>query len=195
MMLAILLVSLLAISAVSAADNTTSDVVSVEKVNDEFVSIANEDINETTILISNSMSIEDNSEIDVSKENKLSASAATFTDLANDIANAGDELNLTKDYVYSSVDSNYIVGIDIDKKIGIAIDRYNLYKTVYDLNDKVYEYLLYELGISDLESKEEQIDAISHLLNGNICFPFQITALFIKDNYLIWCVSTNKFGF
>ena len=140
MMLAILLVSLLAISAVSAADNTTSDVVSVEKVNDEFVSIANEDINETTILISNSMSIEDNSEIDVSKENKLSASAATFTDLANDIANAGDELNLTKDYVYSSVDSNYIVGIDIDKKITIngnghlidGNDKASAFKILYD---------------------------------------------------------------
>ena len=67
--------------------------------------------------------------------------------------------------ILSKVDKcDYLVlnfdDIDIDKKIGIAIDRYNLYKTVYDLNDKVYEYLLYELGISDLESKEEQIDAI-----------------------------------
>ncbi len=45
------------------------------------------------------------------------------------------------------------------------------------------------------KNKKIVADAISHLLNGNICFPFQITALFIKDNYLIWCVSTNKFGF
>ncbi len=42
--------------------------------------------------------------------------------------------------------------------------------------------------------KKIEIDA-KFASNGNICFPFQITALFIKDNYLIWCVSTNKFGF
>ena len=38
MLLAIFLVSLLAVSAVSAADNDTSDVVSVDETTDDFVS-------------------------------------------------------------------------------------------------------------------------------------------------------------
>ncbi len=67
--------------------------------------------------------------------------------------------------ILSKVDKcDYLVlnfdDIDIDKKIGIAIDRYNLYKIIFGLNDKVYEYLLYELAIPDLESKKEQIDTI-----------------------------------
>ena len=43
MVLAIFFVSLLAISAVSAADNATSDVVGVEKTTDEVVSVENDE--------------------------------------------------------------------------------------------------------------------------------------------------------
>ena len=86
-MLAILLVALLTVSAVNAADNATDDVV-IEETTDEVASI---------------------------EENNV----RTFTDLANEIANATDEFNLTRDYAYINDDSSYIDGITIDKKIVI----------------------------------------------------------------------------
>lgn len=102
MMLTIFLVSLLAIMAVSAEDNATSDVVSVEETSDDVVIVENNQfssINEKN----------DYSGIDYN---------GTFTDLANDIANANGELNLTKNYVYSE-DVEYINGIILDKQITI----------------------------------------------------------------------------
>ena len=96
MMLAILLVSLLAVSAVSAADNVTDDVVGVEETTDEVVSLDNDDqviLEETNV--------------------------GTFTDLANEIAKSKGELNLNKNYKYASSDSSYKEGILIDKSIVI----------------------------------------------------------------------------
>ncbi len=105
-MLAILLVSLLAVSAVSAADNATSDIVSTEETTAEVVSVENDS------QVIDSVDFE---------SNLLSANSdGTFTDLANEIANANGELKLTKNYVYdSSRDSNYKNGIVIDKEITI----------------------------------------------------------------------------
>ena len=104
MMLAILLVSLLAISAVSAADNVTSDVVGVEETTDEVVSVENDYY--VTELV--------DERIDYLSSNLDS----TFSDLASDVANANGELVLTKNYVYdSSKDSNYTNGIIIDKEL------------------------------------------------------------------------------
>ncbi len=53
--------------------------------------------------------------MNVIDEEILSEHAGTFTDLANEIENANDELNLTSDYIYSSDDSGYN-GITINKK-------------------------------------------------------------------------------
>ena len=44
MILTIFLVSLLAVSAVSAADNATGDIVGVDETTDEVVSVENNDV-------------------------------------------------------------------------------------------------------------------------------------------------------
>ena len=124
MVLAILLVSLLAISAVSAADNATSDVFSVEETTDEVVSVEN------TQYVS---SINE-------KNNYLSANPnGTFTDLANEIANSNGELNLTRNYVYYWSDVDYFNGINISKEItingnGFSVNGNNQSKIFYILS-------------------------------------------------------------
>ena len=103
MALAIFLVSLLAISAVSAADNATSDVVSVEETIGEVVSV------------------QENNQVIVSVDSESGTLNAdpdgTFIDLANDIANATGELNLTRNYVY-----NYTMDYNLNPK-GIEITK------------------------------------------------------------------------
>ena len=96
MMLALVILSLLAISNVSASEITdgTSDLLSSN--NDEAIIDLNED-----------------------KGLFESNSDGTFTDLANEIVNATGELNLTRNYVYRDDDSDYKEGIVIDKKITI----------------------------------------------------------------------------
>ena len=85
-MLMVILVSLLAVSAVSAADNATDDVVSVEETTDDVVSVDEaEDV----------ISVEENQVI-LSENNNV----GTFDDLQSEIDNAteGSVLNLTRDY-------------------------------------------------------------------------------------------------
>ena len=85
-MLTVILVSLLAVSAVSAADNATDDVVSVEETTDDVVSVDEaEDV----------ISVEENQVI-LSENNNV----GTFDDLQIEIDNAteGSVLNLTRDY-------------------------------------------------------------------------------------------------
>ena len=106
MMLAILIVSLLAVSAVSAADNSTSDVVSVEETTDDVVSVEMDN----QVIES----------VDVGIGNLSASSDGSFSDLASDIANANGELKLTRNYVYdSTADSNYKNGIEINKELTI----------------------------------------------------------------------------
>ena len=81
--MAIFIVLLLAISGVSAQDNATSNVVSVEETNEEVVSVENDD---QVILGANNV--------------------GTFKDLANEITQSGSVLNLTKNYQYSDRDSS-----------------------------------------------------------------------------------------
>ena len=88
LMLAILLVALLAVSTVNAAENTTDDIVGIDETTDEVMSVENDN-------------------------------EGSFTDLANEIANATGEFNLTRDYAYANDDPMYINGITIDKKIVI----------------------------------------------------------------------------
>ena len=115
MILTIILTCLLAVSAVSAAENATEDiistdasedVVSVEETTDDVVSVENDDQ-----VIESS-----NDGIDFLSANP----AGTFTDLANEIVNATGELKLSKNYVYDATkDSNYKNGIIINKEITI----------------------------------------------------------------------------
>ena len=101
MILAIFLVSLLAVSAVSAADNTASDILSTDTANEIAV------IEEDGVIL---------------KENNI----GTFTDLANEIANATSQLDLTRDYGYADDDSGYKEGITIDKSIVINGNGYTI---------------------------------------------------------------------
>ena len=104
MMLAILLVSLLAISAVNAADNATSDVVSVEETTVDVVK-------ETTDEV---VSVENDNQVISANESDW----GTFDDLVKEI-NAVEEggiLNLTKDYKYVNGSNE---GIQINKPITI----------------------------------------------------------------------------
>jgi predicted outer membrane repeat protein len=91
----------LAISAVSAADNTTSDAASVEKT-DEIISVETTDEN---------VSVEENQAI-LSENNDV----GTFNDLQTEINNAteGSVLNLTRDY-----NGAYSSRIQLDKDLTI----------------------------------------------------------------------------
>ena len=118
--LAIFIACLLCFSAVSAAENNTDNVASVENET-SIVQATDEDINNISVesLSSN------NNEI-------LTASSRTFTDLAEDIENANGELNLTHNYLYTyhvstDTDINYKQGITINKPLiingnGFTID-------------------------------------------------------------------------
>ena len=85
LILTVILVSLLAVSAVSAADNTTSDVASVEKT-DEVISV--DKAKEVISVKENQVILSENNNV------------GTFDDLQNEINNApaGSVLNLTRDY-------------------------------------------------------------------------------------------------
>ena len=61
------------------------------------------------------------SDLILSENNKIltSNSDGTFTDLASEIASATGELNLTRNYVYSDDDSDYVAGINITQQLTI----------------------------------------------------------------------------
>ena len=89
----------MAISGVSAQDNATSNVVSVEETNEEVVSVENDD---QVILGANNV--------------------GTFKDLANEITQSRSVLNLTKNYQYSDRDSS----ISITKSLTINGNGYTI---------------------------------------------------------------------
>ena len=107
MVLAILLVSLLAVSAVSAADNATSDVVGID----------NQDDNVILEL--------DNSNND---GNVLNANPKTFTDLNNAInGNNKSDIYLNSNYTYNpDSDSGFEDGIKINRAVTIYGNGYTI---------------------------------------------------------------------
>ena len=113
MLLAIFLVSLLAVSAVSAADNATSD-ISVQSIDGDDAVVTSE-LEISKLAGENHYS----GEICATQEDGLGVSSGSFTDLAKEIANAKSELNLKRDYTYTDADSLYKDGIEINKKITI----------------------------------------------------------------------------
>lgn len=86
----IFLIGLLAVSAVSAADNATKDIVSLDAATDEVVNLEK----------GNSKNLETaNDEINAANQVK------SFTDLQNEIMNAsgfGNVFNLESDYVFNN---------------------------------------------------------------------------------------------
>ena len=100
--LTIILAFLLAISAVSAVNNATSDVVSVEKTTADVVK-------ETTDEV---VSVENDNQVISANESDW----GTFDDLAKEINSAGNEIVLYRDYKYNStIDSIYQTGVTISK--------------------------------------------------------------------------------
>ena len=116
--LSIFFVSLLAVSAVSAADNATEDIVGVDETTGDIVSV------ETDNKI-----LEKNNE-------------GTFTDLANDIAKARNILNLNRNYTYTDSDSDYEYGIDIAKNIVINGNGYTI-----NGNNQAVAFAVYSEGV------------------------------------------------
>ena len=83
--------------------------------------MASEDQDNEVILAEN----QDSDKLSATEENKLSANTGTFTNLANEIKKADNELNLTRDYVYTApigyreTDVRYVEGIPVNKQITI----------------------------------------------------------------------------
>uniref|UniRef100_UPI003865E4B5 right-handed parallel beta-helix repeat-containing protein n=1 Tax=Methanobrevibacter sp. TaxID=66852 RepID=UPI003865E4B5 len=141
MILAIFLVLLFAISAVSAVENATDDIVGTDVASEDVASIDN---NEEDVVSVDNQNI---SEVGATEDNKLSASTGTFTDLANLIENSNGELNLTRNYIYTNyvstdTDSKYRNGITINKCLiingnGFKIDGNGAAKVFKIMSDNV----------------------------------------------------------
>ena len=120
---------LLSVSTISAADNATSDLIGVEETTAELVYVYDDVVdtvayNNTDIFLVNN---QEDVEITTAEENTLNTSTGTFTDLANEINNADNELNLTKDYICNKEDiKNYKAGIKINKQIIINGNNHTL---------------------------------------------------------------------
>ena len=103
----LLIVSLLCISAVSAADDVASDV------------IADTDTNDATVL---GESIDDASISDSQNEENVltedSVQSKNFTELKNLIDNGENEIELESDYIYNEQDS-LVHGIEINHNLTI----------------------------------------------------------------------------
>jgi len=97
------------------ASDGQSDEINTVQDNNDIVTYDNQ-VNEGNVT-TDSNNID---KVSAAEENELSARSGTFTDLANDIANMGDELNLTRNFLFNDEnDTNYTEGIVINKKITI----------------------------------------------------------------------------
>lgn len=138
-----LIICLFSIASVCASE-VNGTVVTSEDQNDDVIEI--DDENDNIFAVEE----QDNDEVDATEEDELSASPGTFTDLAIDIKNADDTLNLKRDYAYSSDDSIYKDGITINKKItingnGKTIDAKSLariFKIEENLNITIKDLIL-----------------------------------------------------
>ena len=130
MLLAILFVSLLAVSAVSAADNTSGDAVG-EKTTDEAVSVENDEngnILKKTSQENNALTQANNAETD---SQILSGGEGTYNDLRDEIGFGGD-INLTKShYFYDGGDTIVIANPGVINGNGAVIDMNNSVRAFY----------------------------------------------------------------
>ena len=135
LMLTVVLISILTISAVNAADNITDNIVSADEsgTSDDILqadesSSTNEIINIDENTPNEIVSVEN------TNDDKLGTETGSFGQLANKINNAeaGTIINLTQNYIYQDISSDrpYINGIPINKPLiiegnGIIIDASN----------------------------------------------------------------------
>ena len=123
MILAIFIVSFLAISAVSAEDNATSDIVGVDETTNDVVNLENEvnvENQETNVIseANNDFTLNSNDTIQNPK---------TFTDLNAAINDNNDsDIYLDGNYTYSSDDSDFIGGIIVDRAVTIHGNGYTI---------------------------------------------------------------------
>ena len=145
MIFAIFLVSLLAVSSVSAADNTTSDIVGVEETTDEVVSV------ESPADYSAGVENQDEGLISEIDSNVLTANPTTFADL-NALINGNDDSDvyLKSNYTFSmDSDSDFIEGIYINRAVtvhgnGHTIDGDNSAKIFYvESSDVVFKDIVF----------------------------------------------------
>jgi predicted outer membrane repeat protein len=112
--LCLFIISLLAVSAVSAADNADDLNISATADNQEIIQVSN------------------------TQEDILTDSAGTFTQLDDQIQGASANITLDKNYTYASDDSRVSSGISIDKDItidgaGYTIDGANQ-ASIFDIS-------------------------------------------------------------
>ena len=136
MVLTIILVSLFAVSAVSATDNATSEVVGVEDISLDVVKqttddVGSEDQNNNIVKRTEN---QDNNEVGAAEGNGINGNVGTFSNLTAEINNAKHELNLTRNYTFTKIGVNagdrFTTGIPINKEItingnGFTIDGKN----------------------------------------------------------------------
>ena len=127
--ISIVLISLLALGAVSAADDTaaTDDApeASIEEVQTIDNTITNDDMSyESSDIIVNTTG--DSGDLDKDSKANLASTklsegeTSSFTNLANNINNAPSYLSLSGNYAYdSTIDGDYVTGIYINKDITI----------------------------------------------------------------------------
>ena len=120
-MLAIFLVSLLSISAVSAIDNTTTDVVSLENVNDDLISIEDALSNNNDILGVDNQSV---LKYGANNDKYGAADVGNYSGLSEEIARGGN-IQLQHDYYIYDSNPNTIVILGDNRVIdgkGAVID-------------------------------------------------------------------------
>ena len=103
--LTIILVSLFAVSAVSATDNATSDVVGVE---DAALDVSKQTTDDVGIEDQNNNIVkrtenQDNNEVGAAEGNGSKGNVGTFSNLTAEINNAKHELNLTRNYTFTKI--------------------------------------------------------------------------------------------
>ena len=153
-LISIVLISLIAIGAVSAADDTAAaddaDLAAVDEVQtvdsnqiDDDVSYKSEDIVVTSTGDSSDddVAAADNTKDSALGANDLTAGEKTFTDLNNDISTAQNGIvMLQNDYKYDSSDSAYQNGIDLSGTLTIIGGGHTI-----DGNDDMY------IGTTDID--------------------------------------------
>ena len=157
MVLVILLVSLLAISVVSAAENATSDVISVEETTDDIINtdVASEDVSDDTNDI-----IEDNSKWE-NMESHVSVMDLSYIDSNGNVVKSSSYVTITQ---YG--DNNQF--IDVKMKTAFTGSILIEYDTYNHLTNKALDYSDTVMGISSEEYfyKNEGIQTFSYDLSS-----------------------------
>ena len=132
------------------------------------------DVNESAVANENPELISiDNQIVDDSLKEEPTG---TFTDLAGEISNAGNELNLTRNYTYSAEDSDLKNGIRITKEIiingnGFTINGNNEAEAFYiDQNNVILKNITFINCKSSADSGAVHCNRISNITISNCRF-------------------------